>query len=77
MKENNVISPLTEWIGIFALGITAGLVSPLRYISNYPKNTSIRITNISIAILSISAGIIHLLLIEEHMKEAFMWGIFS
>jgi hypothetical protein len=55
MKEDNIISPLTEWIGIFALGTTVGLVSPLR--------------------LSMSAGIIHLLLIQEHMKESFMWGI--
>jgi hypothetical protein len=54
---------------------TVGLVSPLRYKSVYSKSRSIRIINISIAILSISAGIIHLLLIQEHMKESFMWGI--
>jgi hypothetical protein len=75
MKEDNIISSSTEWEGIFALGITVGLVSPLRYNSIYSKSRSIRITNISIAILSISAGIIHLLLIQEHMKESFMWGI--
>ena len=28
-KEDNIISPLTEWVGVFALGITAGLVSSL------------------------------------------------
>ncbi len=76
MKEDNIISPLTEWIGIFVLGITLGLVSTLSYTSNYSKNTSIRITNISIAILSMSAGIIHLLLIQEHMEESIIWGIF-
>jgi hypothetical protein len=75
MKEDNIISSSTEWEGIFALGITVGLVYPLRYESVYSKSRSIRITNISIAILSISAGIIHLLLIQEHMKESFMWGI--
>jgi hypothetical protein len=75
MKEDNIISPLTEWIGIFVLGITLGLVSTLTYTSNYSKNTSIRITNISIAILSMSAGIIHLLLIQEHMEESIIWGI--
>jgi hypothetical protein len=75
MKEDNIISPLTEWIGIFALGTTVGLVSPLRYNSIYSKSRSIRVTSISIAILSMSAGIIHLLLIQEHMKESFMWGI--
>jgi hypothetical protein len=74
MKEDNIISPLTEWIGIFALGTTVGLVSPLRYNSIYSKSRS-RVTSISIAILSMSAGIIHLLLIQEHMKESFMWGI--
>ena len=76
MKEDNIISPLTEWVGVFALGITVGLVSSLGYKPVYSKSRSISITNISIAILSISAGIIHLLLIQEHMKEAFMWGIF-
>lgn len=75
MKEDNIISPLTEWIGIFVLGITLGLVSTLSYTSNYSKNASIRITNISIAILSMSAGIIHLLLIQEHMEESVIWGI--
>ncbi len=76
MKEDDIISPLTEWVGIFALGITLGLVSPLRYMSGYSKNASIRIAKISAAILSISAGIIHLLLIQEHMEESILWGIF-
>jgi MFS family permease len=76
MKEDNIISPLTEWVGVFALGITVGILSPIRYKPVYSKSRSINITNLSIAILSISAGIIHLLLIPEHMKESFMWGIF-
>lgn len=76
MKEDNIISPLTEWVGIFALGITLGLVSPLKYMSGYSKNASIRIAKISAAILSMSAGIIHLLLIQEHMEESIIWGIF-
>jgi hypothetical protein len=76
MKEDNIISPLTEWVGIFAGGITLGLVSPLRYMSGYSKNASIRIAKISAAILSMSAGIIHLLLIQEHMEESILWGIF-
>ncbi|HYX55608.1 MAG TPA: hypothetical protein VE818_05585 [Nitrososphaeraceae archaeon] len=76
MKEDNIISPLTEWVGVFALGITVGLVSSLGYKPVYSKSRSISFTNLSIAILSISAGIIHLLLIQEHMKESFMWGVF-
>jgi hypothetical protein len=76
MKEDNIISPLTEWVGIFALGITLGLVSALRCMSDYSKNASIRIAKISAAILSMSAGIIHLLLIQEHMEESILWGIF-
>src|SRR5919107_2056602 len=76
MKEDNIISPLTEWVGVFALGITVGLVSSLGYKPVYSKSRSISFTKLSIAILSISAGIIHLLLIQEHMKEAFMWGVF-
>ena len=30
MKEDNIISTLTEWTGIFVLGLTLGFVSPLR-----------------------------------------------
>jgi hypothetical protein len=74
-KQDNIISTLTEWVGVFALGIAAGLVSTLRYKSNNSKSTSISIIIISIAILSMSAGIIHLLLIQEHMEESFIWGI--
>ena len=74
-KQDNIISTLTEWVGVFALGIAAGLVSTLRYKSNNSKSTSISIIIISIAILSVSAGIIHLLLIQEHMEESFIWGI--
>ena len=74
-KQDNIISRLTEWAGIFALGITMGLVSTLRYKSNNSKSTSIRIIIISIAILSMSAGITHLLLVQEHMEESFIWGI--
>ena len=77
MEEDNIIfSSSTEWTGIFALGITVGLLSALRYNSIYSKSRSIRIIIISIAILSMSAGIIHLLLIQEHMEESFIWGIF-
>src|SRR6476660_6416723 len=47
--QGNRISSLTEWIGVFALGIT---------------------------ILSISVGVIHLLLVQEHAKESYLWGIF-
>ncbi len=75
-NNNDIISPLTEWVGIFALGITVGLVSSLKYKSNYSNLRNIGIITISVTILSISAGIIHLLLIQEHMKESFMWGIF-
>ena len=74
-KQDNIISTLTEWVGVFALGIAAGLLSTLRYKSNNSKSTSISIIIISIAILSMSAGIIHLLLIQEHMEESFIWGI--
>ncbi len=30
---------------------------------------------ISVAILSLSVGVIHLLLVQEHAKESFWWGI--
>lgn len=33
------------------------------------------LTFILIAVLSMTAGVVHLLLIEEHIKESYMWGI--
>ena len=46
---DDLISPITERVGMAAIGMTAGL--------------------------SISVGIIHLLLVKEHMRESYIWGI--
>ena len=70
------ISSITEWIGIFTLGVISATILPLL------KRDSINITNVrkylfnSTGLLSISAGIIHVLLVQEHMKQAVIWGIF-
>ncbi|MDQ6724548.1 MAG: hypothetical protein M3Z01_09875 [Thermoproteota archaeon] len=72
-----IISSLTEWIGIFAIGMTTGLLA-LKI--NNPNNvtTLVRMRRIiiSIAILSLATGTIHILLVQEHGKESFWWGIF-
>jgi len=75
---DDLISPITEWVGIAAIGMTVGLVISIRIKFSYNNNSThpIRRTILaSAAILSISVGIIHLLLIKEHMTESFMWGI--
>lgn len=79
-----LISELTEWTGMIAMGTAGGLAVTIAvnkksasYAESYQNSTSP--TEIAIfvliAILSIAVGIIHLLLIEEHMKESFIWGV--
>src|SRR3954451_16526897 len=73
----NLIFPVTKWIGVFALGIITGLLAFSIKISNdvtaFVKKKK---NNLSIAVLSLSVGAIHLLLVQEHAKESYLWGIF-
>jgi hypothetical protein len=64
----DLISPITEWVGIAAIGVTTGLV-----ISS--KGRMRKTIFASTAVLSFAVGIIHLLLVKEHMAESYMWGI--
>ena len=67
---------LSEWICIFSIGIVVGL---LAFKTNYSSNDAIvvrrRLIIISVAILSLSVGAIHLLLVQEHAKESIWWGV--
>jgi len=75
--QGNLNSSLTEWIGVFALGITAGLLAfSIKTSNNITAFEKRRKVILSIAVLSISVGIIHLLLVQEHSKESYLWGIF-
>ena len=73
------ISPITEWLGIFSLGIFAGLLvfktDPGKLINNQDNKTRTRNLIIAISILSISVGIIHVLLFPEHSQESWVWGM--
>jgi MFS family permease len=74
------ISHITEDVGIFAIGVSLGLLilplinrrSTTTTISNLMARKNIFI---SIAALTMAAGIIHILLVKEHMEESYMWGI--
>src|SRR5919112_3472330 len=78
--EAGLISHITGDVGILAIGVSSSLLI-LPFI-NRRKNTN---TNpnlmtekyifISIAALTMAAGIIHILLVKEHMEESYMWGI--
>ena len=78
--EAGLISHITEDVGIIEIGVSLSLLI-LPFI-NRRKNTN---TNpnlmtekyifISIAALTMAAGIIHILLVKEHMEESYMWGI--
>lgn len=74
-----LIPSITEWTGVFSLGIFAGLLAFKTNIPSSSKNQNFEKrgrVEISIAILSFSAGIIHLFLVQEHSREAFAWGLF-
>ncbi len=69
-----LISPLTEWIGIFSMGIVVGMLAfETNTLDNLRTFESKKII-LSVAILSISVGAIHLLLVQEHAKESLWWG---
>ncbi len=83
--NSHLITSVTEWVGIIALAITTGVllllgnnIIPKKNASN--RNTHWFIENrksifILIGILSIAVGIIHILLVNEHMTESYIWGI--
>ena len=73
----NLIFSVTEWIGVFALGIITGLLAfSIKISNNVTAFVKRRKIILSIAVLSISVGAIHLLLVQEHAKESYLWGIF-
>ncbi|HEY0579626.1 MAG TPA: hypothetical protein VGC75_02865 [Candidatus Nitrosocosmicus sp.] len=73
----NFISSITEWIGVFALGIATGLLAfNIKISNNVAAFVKRRKIILSIVILSLSVGAIHLLLVQEHGKESFWWGVF-
>jgi hypothetical protein len=73
------ISHITEDIGIFAIGVSLGLlILPLinrRNTTTIPNLMARKNIFISIAALTMAAGIMHILLVKEHMEESYMWGI--
>lgn len=69
------ISSLTEWIGIFSIGIIVGLLAFKTHSSNDIRTVDRKRIILSVAILSLSVGAIHLLLIQEHAKESVWWGV--
>ena len=73
------ISHITEDIGIFAIGVSLGLlILPLinrRSNTMIPNLIARKNIFISIAALTMADGIIHILLVKEHMEESYMWGI--
>lgn len=86
--EGISLMTITEWVGMGALGMVGGMaiITSLRKnIKNSAgasgddsfKNRIRRIgISVAVAILSLSAGIIHLLLVQEHLEESYAWGVF-
>lgn len=83
--NSQLITSITEWIGIGALTITAGVllllgnnIIPAKNANNRNSHRIME-TKVSIftliGILSIAVGIIHILLVNEHMTESYVWGI--
>jgi hypothetical protein len=79
--ESNPISVVTEYIGIFVIGTSLGLLIAPSIIRRNIKTILELMTLkkmfiiVSVIVLTIAAGIIHILLIKEHMEESYIWGI--
>jgi len=70
---SSFLGVISQWIGGFALGITLGIGLQEKAFSTVISSQTMRKI---IFVLSIGAGTIHLLMIPDHMAEAFEWGVF-
>jgi hypothetical protein len=73
-EDSDLISPITEWIGYGALAMTLGVVFLLGFNMISKNRTKSYLFTLTGA-LSIAVGIIHLMLVKEHMEESYLWGI--
>jgi hypothetical protein len=78
--EAGLISQITEDLGIFAIGLSLGLlilpfINRRRITNANPNLLAEKYIFVSIATMIMAAGIIHILLVKEHMEESYMWGI--
>lgn len=78
--EAGLISHITEDLGIFAIGLSLGLlilpfINRRRITNANPNLMAEKYIFVSIATMIMAAGIIHILLVKEHMEESYMWGI--
>ena len=83
--NSHLITSITEWTGIAALAMTVGVILagginiiPRNNTDSRKSYSSMR-TKVSIftliGMLSIAVGLIHILLVNEHMTESYIWGI--
>lgn len=74
-SENDSIDYVVAsyWVGFFGLGTATGILSVHRSIL---KDNRLALSRYVIAALAITTGMIHLLLIPEHLEESFLFGIF-
>ena len=78
-SHSYLITSVTELTALGALAMTAGIISPLGKklipVSNNRYRSLQTRASILVGILSIAVGTIHVVLINEHMAESFIWGI--
>jgi hypothetical protein len=83
-EGSDLISPITEWIGFGALAMTVGVVLLLGFnmmSKNGSKGNSPKLVRTKrylftlTGALSIAVGVVHLMLVKEHMGESYLWGI--
>jgi len=74
-EENNIMPLMAEMVGVVTLVGISGIFF-MFYFKNQKDHNIIKNKLLwPISILSLGAGIIHLLLVQEHMEEVFEWGI--
>lgn len=61
------------WVGFFGLGGATGILLVHRLVLQHNR---LQLLKYVIAALAITTGIIHLLLIQEHLEESLLFGVF-
>jgi len=73
IEHSSLAGIISSWIGGLALGTSLGIGLQVKDFSTILSTQTLRKI---VFVLSITAGAIHLLMIPDHMAEAFEWGVF-
>jgi hypothetical protein len=75
-NNNNIINYITVsyWVGFFGLGAAMSSLIIYKWIGRHINK--IQLVIYSITVLAVTTGLIHILLIQDHLKELLIYGVF-